>query len=391
MIVHPPRLQERRGTVRLVARVEREAGARHAADVWFEVPTRLADNLTTRLDPFACALFLVAQRLGERLVLEGPVDERVADGASECMPLMAHWNPGKYALTGLVATERVRAPETMGLRAATAFSGGSDSMYTVRRRLPGREDSVPPIVARAVFVHGFDIPVDDHRNYRECLRIYTRELAPLGVEVVPIRTSIRLLRPRTPWDDLHNPCLAAVAHLLEGLWSLFFVPSSHTTETGYEPNGSHPFLHLMLSSTATQVRTDGLDHGRREKTMLVADWDVAQRSLRMCWKEIDGVMNCGRCGKCLRRMMQMRALGVLNRFETFKAPLDRRLVRRMRWASPTLPSRGRWLMREAWKDKDWEIWGDLAISEARRMAVDTARWPMDAARGVVRAARGLLD
>jgi hypothetical protein len=384
MIVHPPRLEERRGAVRLVARVEREAGARHAVDVWFEVPARLAPHLTTRLDPFACALFLVAQRLGERLVLEGPVDEQLADGVAECMPLMAHWNPATYAPTGLVASERVRAPEIQGLPAATAFSGGVDSLYTLRRRLPGREDSVPPIVTRAVFVHGFDIPVTDHANYAKCLRVYGRELAPLGVEVVPIRTSIRLLRPRTPWDDVHNPCLAAVAHLLEGVWSLFLVPSSHTSETGFELNGSHPFLHLMLSGTSIQVRTDGLDHGWREKTRLVIGWEVAHRSLRVCYKENDGVMNCGRCNKCLRRMMQIKTLGGLDRFETFKAPLDRRLVRRARWASPMLPSRARWMMKEAWMDRNWEMLVDMGASEARRMAIDTARWPMDKARGVVK-------
>ena len=82
---------------------------------------------------------------------------------------------------------------------------------------------------------------------------------------------------------------------------------------------------------------------RLEKVERLADSEVARRTLRVCWRNLDGRYNCGRCEKCLRTMVALEALGVLRALRDASRPARPRRGGRDPSREPT---RGRLLARE---------------------------------------------
>ena len=81
--------------------------------------------------------------------------------------------------------------------------------------------------------------------------------------------------------------------------------------------------------------TTGCEASRLDKLDVVAREPAARHSLRVCWENRGGAYNCGRCEKCLRTMVAMDALGVLDAVRPLPPPdLD---VRHRQGAAPRRP------------------------------------------------------
>ncbi len=83
--------------------------------------------------------------------------------------------------------------------------------------------------------------------------------------------------------------------------------------------GTHPLLDPNYSSTNVEVRHDGLQLSRLQKTAIISDWSAAMEILQCCWQNegIPTSINCGRCGKCQHTMIQLAALDKLEKAHTF--------------------------------------------------------------------------
>ena len=72
----------------------------------------------------------------------------------------------------------------------------------------------------------------------------------------------------------------------------------------------------------------GATRAREQKVAAIAGMDLARRHLRVCYENRNGAYNCGRCEKCVRTMVALEVVGVLDQFRTMPGPLRlRRLVR----------------------------------------------------------------
>ena len=74
---------------------------------------------------------------------------------------------------------------------------------------------------------------------------------------------------------------------------------------------------------------DGVGTKRVEKASIVAKCETALRYLHVCWENRGGAYNCGRCEKCLRTMVSLRILGVLDHCSTLHRSLDLDAVARI--------------------------------------------------------------
>src|SRR2546427_483169 len=86
------------------------------------------------------------------------------------------------------------------------------------------------------------------------------------------------------------------------------------------PLGSHALLLHHFSTAAVEIHLGHVNTTRLEKTRLVADWEGALPFLRSClYLEVppDGLVNCGRCEKCVRTRLALVALGKLDRATSF--------------------------------------------------------------------------
>lgn len=58
------------------------------------------------------------------------------------------------------------------------------------------------------------------------------------------------------------------------------------------------------------------DLSRLDKTKLVADWGIALNNIKVCQPNWPGE-NCGSCEKCIRTMLGLLSLGVLEKTRSF--------------------------------------------------------------------------
>lgn len=88
------------------------------------------------------------------------------------------------------------------------------------------------------------------------------------------------------------------------------------------PHGSHVALDPLWSTEQIDIVHDGCEATRWQKLERIMHDPVVQNHLRVCWRRPHGEFNCCRCSTCLRVMVYLAALGVLDKFPTFDHPID---------------------------------------------------------------------
>ena len=203
---------------------------------------------------------------------------------------------------------------------ASFFSGGVDSTYTA---LQHRTE-----LNQLVFVHGFDTRADQRALRAQISERLGAAADTLGIPLVEISTNLRDLSDRVVgWYDYHSPALAGIAHMLDA--GICHFPANHNFANGFDTT-MRPVSDPLWSSAAVQIEHDGADLSRVEKIAAIARDRRALAWLRVCYENPDQTYNCGTCEKCVRTMLSLHALDVLDRSPTFPNRLDPRAVRRLR-------------------------------------------------------------
>ena len=205
------------------------------------------------------------------------------------------------------------------------FSGGVDSF----RSLIKHRNEVDSLV----LVHGFDVPLADPKAFAQA-EAQAREVARLfGKRLILVRTNMHFEQPALPcnWGMYFGAALAAVAQALAPNHGKVFIASSYSY-AHVQPWGSHPLLDPLWSTEAVQIAYD-IGETRMEKLYSLVQHPEVLARLRVCWESLADY-NCGKCEKCVRTMLGLRALGV-DRCAAFPDTLTPELVRRQTLNSTT--------------------------------------------------------
>ena len=276
-------------------------------------------ELAGSTDAGLAALLLLAMRVGGPLVAHGPASPRLVASLPKIQDILRNWEQrspsyATYHAVTVDAPNRDESRTQRPRRVGAFFTGGVDSFYTLARH----RDEIDTLV----YVHGFDVRLDDERlDELVTSRLRAAALA-LNKPLVEVRTDLRSVSDRySNWLDYHGSALASVALLLATEFERMYVPAT-LTYAHLIPLGSHPLLDPLWSTEGVELIHDGCEASRLDKLSLLADDMVAQAHLRVCWENRKGRYNCGSCEKCLRTMVALRALGVLNSFETLPDLID---------------------------------------------------------------------
>ena len=125
-----------------------------------------------------------------------------------------------------------------------------------------------------------------------------------------------------------GPRLATIAHSLSGDFNIIFIASDFSYDQ-LIPLYLHPDITPKWSSDQVKLLHDGCDANRLEKIKLIAKNETALKFLRVCWGTKDGVYNCGKCEKCTRTLLGLRAAGVKDHAISFASPLNINKVRNL--------------------------------------------------------------
>jgi hypothetical protein len=293
--------------LRLAAKFDTPDGIHEC--LWYAFPLQYHSWLTPNADPFVIAFLFPMMRSGWPVRIRGRVSPSLLRNLDEYMAIWAMWRPDQYRRVDLTADEETELPPQpdQGL-AIMAFSGGLDSSCTAWRHcgeLAGRRTRN---LQAGVFVHGFDIPLSDPSAYERAASKNRETLGSVDMELIPVVANYRALN--IDWLDSHGAGLASCLALWAGRFDSGLIAASGPYDVPPVRWGSTPVADRLLSSRGFEIVHDGADLTRLDRARILSEWPEALRNLRVCWEGNPPDVNCCRCEKCIRTILEFRTVGI---------------------------------------------------------------------------------
>ena len=314
------------GLIRAVATVAFEDCGQPEQEIFIETETAYAEAMFANPHAFAVGCIIPALYFGERrLAIDEAICPRLKEGLETVMALMHHWTGGEFKpLTIDAPLTKTALHEEKKRHAAIFLSGGIDSLAALKRIMDNYARTHPGYPKDALLVHGFDIGGVMKRGAKYHVFERAKEaMAPVaadaGLALIPVYTNIRhLCDNRDLWlNQFFGAVLAAAAHTFSPRINLAWLASSYNIPH-LHPCGSHPLLDPEYGSYDLQIRHRDVGWSRMEKLKIVAGWAVAFQNFRVCLANVPDRLNCGRCEKCVRTMLELEAQGLLDKTRAFE-------------------------------------------------------------------------
>ena len=303
------------GAVRLVGAVERGAG-RERTELSFEFPERFQPFVDESADPFAVAALLPAAHAGEPFEVVPPISPRLRFNLPRVLDVWHAWHP-EVARVSVETEPRTEPAAPPAGRAATFFSGGVDSFYTLLKRLRP-EAALPAPLTHVVFMRGIETRLERSEGVDESLRRVEEVAEAAGVECLTGVSTLRTFS-RLHWEDYYYGAgLSATALALADGFDYVCIPSGYSYNHMI-PHGSTPLVDEMYSTENLAIVHDGAEVSRAEKLALAVEWnrELVLDNLRVCIRNQGGDHNCGRCKKCVRTAIPLKVVGAWEDARTF--------------------------------------------------------------------------
>jgi hypothetical protein len=193
----------------------------------------------------------------------------------------------------------------------------------------------PRSIKQVILVHGFDILLEDFRTIelaKENLRPITDDL---HVDLVTVRTNLREIDSGLAfWMEMfHGPALSAVGQIAAAKPGYVYIAATFDIPN-MAPWGSHPSIDPALSTERVTIVHSGEAFSRLQKVKDLGDWPTALRHMRVCTMNELGRLNCGRCEKCVRTLLELKAAGLTSSAFEDEDIEPARIRRAVRYLSP---------------------------------------------------------
>ena len=322
------RYQDDEKIMKVMATIIWEDYERTPIDLFFATDIEFSDSLSCNPHAFLVACIIPALYFGEkRVYIDAEICPELKDGLRTVMNIFKLWYPRYYSNNRLVQIEskikgkiKIKQP-----RAGFLFSGGIDSLATLRYNRLNYPLEHPCSIKDGLLVDGLEIR--DTKIYKYVWNSVSALAKDSNVTLIPAYTNVRELGPdnsREFWEDfwIHEymgAAFSAIAHAFSRHFTTFSINSCHDI-ANLIPYSSHPLIDPNYSSFDLQIRHEGITLSRFEKTKLIAGWERALQYLRVCNRTeyySSEILNCGKCEKCVRTMLALEALNVLERASAF--------------------------------------------------------------------------
>jgi hypothetical protein len=318
-------LKKDRDLIRAAAKVVFEDTDQADQEIFIETETAFAAAIAPNPHAFAVGCIIPALYFGERrLAIGEPVCPRLKEGLETVMALMHHWTGGRFKPLAIEAPlAKTALHQEKSRHAAIFLSGGMDSLAALKLLRDNYAPEHPGYPKDALLVHGFDIGGVVQRGakypvFERAKAAMAPVAADAGLALIPVYTNIRhLCDDRDLWlNQFFGAVLAAAAHILAPRIHLAWLASSYDIPH-LHPCGSHPLLDPEYSSHDLAIRHRDVGLSRMQKLTIVAGWEAAFQNFRVCLANVPDKLNCGRCEKCVRTMLELEALGLLEKTGAF--------------------------------------------------------------------------
>jgi hypothetical protein len=314
-------------------------------EVYFETDEKFAEDFDSNPHAALSAYLIPALRHGEeRIFIEAEICPEFKDGINTAMGWISHWfygNKRKPVRIEAKTQSKIANPRKHS-RAGLLFSGGIDSMASLRSNRLNFPLEHPGSIKDGIFAYGFDVRFQE--SFDEMVSSLSDLVEETGLTLIPFSSNLFSHYLSLELDFLVNKspgvwayqyqggALAGGAHLFTKRLDVVNIACTYDIPN-LIPFGNHPLIEPNFSSYDMRIRHDGVNLSRLDKVKLIADWDVGLRSIRVCnqigdWNETSqsyrdrnplepGQLNCGRCSKCLVTMLDLLVAGALHKATTF--------------------------------------------------------------------------
>jgi hypothetical protein len=312
--------------VRVAGTVRWEDCDRRPAEIWWDVDGDLASDARPDANAFVVAALAPALRHGERrIAVAGAVCPLLGDGLRAIAIELRSWYPSKAPIPVLEPRDGWVAPVPRGERGAAGYlTGGVDSLHLFHANREDFPPDHPHRLSHALWIRGLDYPGQEEsawaRSQYARLEALLSEIADdAGVALVRITTNVRQLEPDLAFFAhwYLGAALLSAAHLLTRRFTTVALGSSWPAEH-LVPWGTHPLLDTLYGSASLEVRHEALGISRIERLGSLRGRAQSLARLITCSDAPAGEsINCGRCAKCVRTLLEMEASGVLEHARSF--------------------------------------------------------------------------
>jgi len=304
--------------VTLQARVHRHAPARAPIDFYYRFSGLTEEGVDDTPDAFAAACLIKSMRANEPLEIEAPICRRLHVMLPRIRDIYHTWWPELFKQIPIKTNPRERRGRPPEKSTATFFSGGVDSFYSLLKHGHEGGASGRPL-SHLVFMRGVEVPIEKGRGVEESEEWVRAVSGALGVQPIFGTTNVRT-HLMSNWEKYdHGSALASIALCLSPTIGHMCIPSAFSYSY-LVPHGSTPLVDEMFSTDRMFIFHDGSEVTRAEKVEAIVRWnkELGLRYLRVCLGNFGGAYNCGRCRKCVRTAIPLKALNVLHEVGSFR-------------------------------------------------------------------------
>ncbi len=306
--IWPEEITEQEGLIVIGFTLESSNGER--IPLWYRLPLEYKSIVTRGCEPFLLASLFNAMHTKADIVVHGDVSPTLLNNLEEFQAAWELWYPNLYRRIDIYAeTEREQIrPDTTA--AIASFSGGVDSCFTVWRYKKGKAGRNCKDLRAGLIIHGMDIPIGRVATFDRATVKAKILLDSLKLELISMSINLRKLGDN--FAHTNGAILASCLMLLQGGYITGLIAGAQSYADLYFPWGSNPITDRLLSSGAFDIIYDSVDFLRNRKVSEIANWPEVNQYLRVCLGEDRSQRdrNCGRCEKCVRTILNFRALGL---------------------------------------------------------------------------------
>ena len=285
--------------------------------MWIEVRKKYGSFIADdREDGFLVALLPLAMRENMDIVCEGSISRRLLYQLNGyLLPILADnmeiYHPIRVKAD---ATDPISVFENRA--AATGWTGGVDSMYTLYKMKDAAEPGMR--LTHLLIANNGALESDHNEDVLEYLvkRAEDHAAKECGLEVIGVNSNLDRV--------LHENYLAVAGYRLPALSlalqkgiSVFYNSAAYEySRFAFVAENSAYYEMILFQYFSTEAQTiysTCASVSRLQKLKELSDYPLAQKYLHPCiYAARDG--NCGNCGKCIRTETALYALGTLDRF-----------------------------------------------------------------------------
>jgi hypothetical protein len=322
---------EERGRPRISARIVWEHARREPALLWLETEQAFADALSPSPDAFLLATFPLAVLARERrITVEGPVCSTLRDGLETVMRNYNRWNR-RWRPVPIEPSDGFRdADAPRDSNVACLMSGGVDALAMLRENRLHHDIDNPESIRDGLVIFGLnthDFRADGRPDpervltFERHVRRLDRFAERVSITMIPLRTNLRTMYADfSAWGHGWTAGTIWVGVALETRINQLWFASAGRAESVSNVRGLQIPLSPLFSTGRLRVHLGQPDTTRLDKVRMLADWPPALDVVRSCTLHRippDESINCGRCEKCVRTMLELLAAGALHRSNAF--------------------------------------------------------------------------